>query len=54
MEDAVMEERFTSMRKRARCEDDERMTELQSREIGEDEIVERKVVAERRSGRVCS
>ena len=43
-----------SMRNRARCEDDEGLSEMKSREIGEDRIVERKVVAERRSGRACS
>ena len=43
-----------SMRNRARCEDDEGLSEMKSREIGEDRIVERKVVAERRFGRKCS
>ncbi len=43
-----------STKKRARCEDDERLAKLMSKEIGEDGIVERKVVAERRSGRACS
>ena len=38
-----------STRNRARCKDDERLSEMKSREIGEDGIVERKVVAERRS-----
>ena len=37
-----------------RCEDDERLAVIKSRKIGEDEIVERKVVAERRFGRACS
>ena len=43
-----------STRNRARCEDDERLAVIKSREIGEDGIVERKVVAERRFGRACS
>ncbi len=47
-----MEERVDE--KKATCEDDERMTELKSREIGEDGIVKRKVVAERRSSWACT
>ena len=43
-----------STRNRARCKNDERLSEIKSREIGEDGIVERKVVAEHRSGRACS
>ena len=41
-------------RNRVRCEDDERLAEIKRREIGEDGIVERRVVAERSSGRACS
>ncbi len=36
-----------STRNRARCEDAERLAKLKSRKIGEDGVVERKVVAER-------
>ncbi len=43
-----------STKKRAKCKDNEKASEVSSKEIGEDENGQRKMVAGLRSGRTCS